>query len=656
MNIKITHNWLLDFLDTDTTPEEIQKYLSLCGPSVERIEKIGDEIVYDIEITSNRVDTACVIGIAEESHAILKRFGKKTQVKKPKLAEILSVKQPVPLIIQDPQKCTRRLIGIVLEIDGVKDSPPYMQTRLNAIGMRSLNAIVDITNYVMTSVGHPIHVFDYDRISTHTLILRHAKKDEEIITLDEKKYNLNEADIIIDDGAGNVIDLPGIMGTANSVVTNKTKRILLFVESNDPVNIRRTSMRYGIRTMASTINEKNPDPEIAFVAFKAAIELYKKLSGARIVSNLVDIYPNPKKKIVLSVSKKFIASRVGVLIPGETITSILTDLGFEVEIKDDDVYKITVPSWRTNDISIPVDIVEEVARVYGYFAIPSVLQAPAYVAQPKDTELLFHYQYVVKSYLKHRGYTEVMNYSAVSSELLNQFSQDKNKHLYITNSISEDIKYLRQSLIPSLIKNIKQNSGFMKNLKMFEFAKTYIPTDSLPVEENKLILCTSISLSEIQAILIGLMKELNIPSDFSEGSSNPFLFPSVAGEVVCGDIHFGSFGQVKPEFCRNVEVDKPVFVAELSFKALMNAACVMPDFKSFSQYAHITHDITVKKSRSFSEMKKSAFLVSKYLISFQPVGSYKDTITVHLEFTNHSRNIAEEEVKEEVKKIISALQ
>ena len=235
MNIKITHSWLLDYLDTDATPVEIQKYLSLCGPSVERIEKVGDETVYDIEITSNRVDTACVIGIAEESHAILKRFGKKAELKEPHLAEIAPVVHPVPLDIHDPQNCTRRLLGLVMEIDGVKESPQFMQTRLNAIDIRSLNTIVDITNYVMTAIGHPCHVFDYDRISTHKLIIRHAKKGEEIITLDEKKYHLDEQDIVIDDGTGKVIDLPGIMGTTNSVVTNDTKRILLFIESNkDP--------------------------------------------------------------------------------------------------------------------------------------------------------------------------------------------------------------------------------------------------------------------------------------------------------------------------------------------------------------------------------------------------------------------------------------
>lgn len=655
MNIKITHNWLLDLLDTDATPLEIQKYLSLCGPSVERIEEVNGETVYDIEITSNRIDTACVIGIAEEARAILKRFNKKAVVKDPPLADIPLVENPVSLLIEDTQGCTRRLIGLVLEVDGVKDAPEFMQKRLTAIGMRSLNTLVDITNYVMTEIGHPCHVFDYDRITTHKLVLRHAKKGEEIITLDEKKYNLDETDIIIDDGTGRVIDLPGIMGTANSVVTNSTKRILFFIESNDPTNIRRTSMRYGIRTMASTINEKSPDPEIAIIAFKRGVELYKKYAGAKVVSKLIDIYPNPPKKTVLSISKKYIDSKVGVSIPLESIISILTDLSFKVEKKGEDEFEVVVPSWRTSDVSIPEDIIEEVARVYGYHAIPSLLQAPAYVEQPRDTELLFTYQHVVKTYLKHRGYHEVMNYSAVSQELLKQFEIEKQNHLYITNSISEEIKYLRTSLIPSLVKNVKQNEGFAPKMKLFELAKTYIPTSSLPEEENKLCIATTISLDELKGILIGLMKELNIAVDFESKSVNQFLLKSVAGQIMYNSVTLGSFGQVKPALCRNGGVEKAVYVAELSFKDLMLLARVMPDYKSFSQYAHITNDLTIKKNVTFAEIKKIAFATSSKLISLFPVSTYKDTITLRLEFTDHTKNIIESEVRVEVEKIKAAL-
>ncbi|MFH0773005.1 MAG: phenylalanine--tRNA ligase subunit beta [bacterium] len=658
MNIKITHNWLLDYLETDATPEEIQKYLSLCGPSIERIDEVDGETVYDIEITSNRVDTASVLGVAREAAAILPQFGKRAKLKKKAFATPVIPGTTIPITISDPNTVCRRVLGIVLEVGGVAESPAYISKRLLATDMRSLNNVVDVTNYVMTEIGHPTHVFDYDRISTHKLILRHAKKGEVIVTLDEKKYILDETDIVIDDGAGRVIDLPGIMGTANSVVTKDTKRILFFIESNDPVSIRKTSMRYGIRTMASTINEKNPDPELALTALLRGIELYKEVAGARPLSPIIDIYPKKVHTIEIQTSKSFIDAKVGVEIPMKTIVSILTNLDFTVKVTENDRLTITVPTHRVSDVVIPEDIVEEVARVYGYYAIPSVLQPPSYVTQPKETELLFQYQYVVKSYLKHKGYTEVMNYSAVSKELLHQFGIEKQEHLSITNSISEDIKYLRQSLIPSLVKNIKQNEGFLDKIRIFEIAKTYIPeAKGLPLEEFKLCVAVNTSLEDLKQIIFGLFDELHIEVGILQtgGGCHPFFLSTVEGHIVVGKTLFGSFGQVKPALCRNVGVEKPVFAAELSFKNLMQTARVMPDYKSFSQYAHITYDITLKKNTQFSQMKRNAFSASQKLISVTPISNYHESITLRLEFTDHSRNILEEEVKKEVKAIQLAL-
>ena len=658
MNIKITHSWLLDYLETDATPLEIQKYLSLCGPSIERIEKVDGEIVYDIEITSNRIDTASVLGIAREAAAILPMFGKKAVLKKKNTSSPQSPSSSVAITITDPDSICRRVLGIVMDVDTIVQSPSHIAQRLQATDMRPLNNVVDITNYVMTEIGHPTHVFDYDRITTHKLILRYAKKGEEIITLDEKKYLLDEQDVVIDDGTGKVIDLPGIMGTANSVVTKDTKRILFFIESNDPVSIRRTSMKYGIRTMASTINEKNPDSELAFTAFLRGIQLFTEVAGATPVSSIIDIYPRKQNEGLIQTSKTFIDSKVGVEIPLKTITSILSNLGFVVKVGNHDTLSITVPTYRVSDVTIPEDIVEEVARVYGYFALPSILQPPAYVIQPKDTELLFHYQYVIKSYLKHKGYSEVMNYSAVSKELLQQCEMQNEENLFITNSISEDIKYLRLSLIPSLVKNIKQNEGFKDQIKIFEIAKTYIPQQGrLPLEEFKFCIAVNTTLEDLKQAILGLFDELNISVEMLHGSgTTPALFlDKVRGTLSNKAVSFGSFGQIKPVLCRNVGIEKrSVYTAELSFKELMNAASLMPDYKSFSQYAHISRDITIK-TRPYSEIKNVAMGNSKKLVALSPLGSYKDTITLRLEFTDHNKNITESEVKEEIEEILSAL-
>ncbi len=658
MNIKITHSWLLDYLDTDATPLEIQKYLSLCGPSVERIEEVEGDTVYDIEITSNRIDTASVLGIAREAAAILPQFGKKAILKNRTLTPppVPGSSFSVPITITDPAGVCRRLLGIVMEVKGVEPSPEYMSKRVRATDTRSINNLVDITNYVMTEIGHPCHVFDYDRIGTHTLILRNAKKGEEITTLDEKTYHLDEQDIVIDDGTGKVIDLPGIMGTANSVVTNDTKRILFFIESNNPVAIRRTSMKYGIRTMASTINEKNPDSELALTAFMRGIELFTEIAGAKPVSELIDIYPIKQLPGKVHTTKAFIDKMAGVEIPLRTIESILTHLDFTVVTQNDNELNITVPTHRVADVSLPEDIVEEVTRVYGYFAIPTVLQTPSYVVQPKNTEALFHYQYEVKSFLKHKGYTEVMNYSACSSALLGAFGEKEEAYLHITNSISEDIKFLRKSLIPSLVNNVKQNEGFTNQMQLFELAKTYIPTnDSLPTEEFMLTVVNTTSLDALKQTIVSLFSDINIEITMQSGGNNPFILPSVQGTILQGDDVLGTFGQVMPAYCRALKIEGAVFAAELYFERLMVRATKMPAYKPFSMYAHISNDITVEKGESYAEIKKKCFAVSKKLTTIEVLSTYKNTITLRLGFTDTSKNITEEEVKQEVKKIAESI-
>lgn len=658
MNIKITHSWLLEYLDTDATPVEIQKYLSLCGPSIEHVEEANGEIIYDIEITSNRIDTASVLGIAREAATILPMFGKRAILKKRLLKTPQVPPSSVPIEIIDEKGICRRLLGIVMEVDGVSSAPDYIAKQVLSTDTRSINNLVDITNYVMTEIGHPTHVFDYDRITTHKLILRHAKKDEEIITLDEKKYRLDEKDIIIDDGTGRIIDLPGIMGTANSVVTNETKRILFFIESNDPVSIRRTSMRYGIRTMASTINEKNPDPELAYTAFLRGIELFSEVAGAKPVSSVIDIYPIKVQPSTIISSKTFIDAKVGVAIPLKTIVSILTNLDFNVSVKNNDELTIIVPTHRIADVNIPEDIVEEVARIYGYFSIPSHLQKSAYVPQPMEEERLFMYQDSIKMYLKHQGYSEVMNYSATSLELLKAFGIEKLDHLHITNSISEDIKYLRRFLIPSLVKNIKQNEGFEEKLQLFEVAKTYIPQRTrLPLEEFKLALITNTSSDDLKGIISGLFKELNIDifSFQQEGGSNLLFTKEAQGEFKWGDEVIGSFGLVKTQYSRSLDIAKQLYGAEFDFMKLVNLAKLMPDYRPFSQNAAISLDLTLPKTKSYGEMRKIAFENAPHLISFNLKDSYKDTVTLRFVFTDTKKNLTEKEAQEELNVIKNKL-
>ena len=724
MNIKITHSWLMEFLDTKATPLQIQEYLSLCGPSIERIEKAGDDWIYEIEITSNRIDTVSVVGIAREASAILSRFNILARFKPPQIKS--PVDNPVlPFTIKDPQKLCNRLMAVVMDNVSVGESPEYIKNRLVAAGIRSLNNLVDITNYVMLEIGHPTHVFDYDRIKTNNFLIRHAKKEEKIKTLDEKTYELFENDIIIDDGNGKIIDFPGIMGTANSVVTNETKRIVFFIESNDSVAIRKSSMTHGIRTMAASINEKYPDINLVQTTLFRGIELFEKHANAKVASQIFDIYPNPAQDVKIEVSYQYLTDRIGVEIPKKQIDDILKDLGFTIchpehsegsnEYKHkipqspkllrndtgcNDKFTVTVPSFRSHDVQQPEDIVEEIARIYGYHNIPSQLPLMVYIKQPENTERLFQYQQVIKTFLKHQGCFEVMNYSACSQDLLEAFGLQTKAYLEITNTISQDIKYLRQSLIPSLVKNIKDNEGYQSSLKLFEIAKTYIPTKAdLPVENFKIACVVNTNFFDLKGILDGLVKELNIDEVRVETAKNSLFTSTMQGNLVChcdpelsrgrsynpeyssrdnpvnirhpigngiatslpsvaprNDISvIGSFGKISAEHTSKFQLKTDVFAFELDFTELISTARLMPVYKKFSQFANIHLDLTIEHSRPYNEMISIAKKHAPYLVEVSLKDTYKNNLTLHFVFASSDRNLTEMEAMgelENIKKLI----
>ncbi len=483
MDIKISHNWLKDFLKTSAKPEKIAECLALSGPSVERVHKINDDYVYDIEITTNRVDTASIIGIAREASAILPQYGIKANFK----FEILNFK-PNPksqklnkLFIKTNSRLNKRVMAVVIEIPKVEKSPTWMKDRLEASGVRSLNNVIDITNYVMLEIGHPTHVFDFDKIVTRKLIFRLSRHGEELTTFDNKTYKLFGNDIVIEDGNGEIIDLPGIMGTKNSVVGPGTKKIIFFIDNNDPILMRKTSLNLGIRTLAVQLNEKGVDPELVASAFARGVELYQNLCRGKIVSKIYDIYHNKPKIKIIHVSLDFINSRIGVDIPAIKVKDILTALEFKVSLIRN-TFSLTVPSFRLNDIDIPEDIVEEIARIYGYHNLPSKLMKGA--LPEKLTDSPFQFEQKIKNYLSGWGGIEVYNYSLVSKDMAG------NGALKLKNPLGSDSEYLRTSLKPSLIAAAKQNSGQKDAFHLFEMANIYLSLDSArdKLPEEKMVL------------------------------------------------------------------------------------------------------------------------------------------------------------------------
>src|ERR1035437_144176 len=290
MNIKILDSWLRDYVKTKATPQKIGELLSLSSVSVERIEKLGEDFIYDIEVTTNRPDLMSVVGLARETAAVLKQNEIDAELLLPKLTKPQTPKTKLITVKNDP-KLVNRICAVVMDVK-VGESPKEVKERLEASDTRSLNNIIDVTNYVMKTIGHSTHVFDFDRLDTKTLTIRESKKDEQITTLDEKTYSLNGGEIVAVNDKNEIVDLLGIMGLANSVVTEKTKRILYFIDNNQPTKIRKASMSLGIRTEAAVVNEKNLDPELTYDALLFGIEMFEKNASGKIASDIIDIYPN----------------------------------------------------------------------------------------------------------------------------------------------------------------------------------------------------------------------------------------------------------------------------------------------------------------------------------------------------------------------------
>ena len=290
MDIKILDSHLREYLHTKAKPFDIAKAMSLSSASIERVEPMGDDFLYSVEVTTNRPDMVSVYGLAREAAAVLPSFGFDATLKKLELPEVKrETKESAPMTVVNDETLVKRIMGVVLEVRMGK-SPAYITKRLEAAGIRSLNNIIDVTNYVMLEIGHPCHAFDYDRLTTHKLIIRPSKKGEKLVTLDKKEHTLAGGDIVADDGANQIVDLLGIMGTANSVVTDQTKRVLFFFDNNDPWKIRKTSMGLAIRTDAAALNEKGIDPELAQTALLRGVQLYKEVAHAKVASDVIDIY------------------------------------------------------------------------------------------------------------------------------------------------------------------------------------------------------------------------------------------------------------------------------------------------------------------------------------------------------------------------------
>lgn len=646
MNILIPHQWLLEHLETTATPEEIQKYLSLCGPSVERIYDREDDKVYDIEVTTNRVDSMSVRGIAREAAVILTQFGLPSSLKPLDTPVITFDKKAAPKtlklpnIVNDPSLC-RRIVTVALADVDRTATPEWMAQRLRQVELNVHDAVIDITNYITHELGHPCHAFDYDKIMNlgGMIIIKLAQPGQSFTTLDGNEFTTIGGEVVFENDRGEVIDLPGIKGTLNTSIHDDTKNVLFFIENSVPEKIRFGSMSHAIRTIAAQLNEKNVDPHLALPVLEGGTALFRKLTGAVVASPLFDEFPGKRQQPLVQVSHEQITAYLGLELPVNQIAKILEALGCAVILKKG-VFSVQPPTFRP-DITIPADVIEEIARIYGYHNLPSVLMPTAIpLEKPADTN--FTLENRVKRFLAAIGWQEVYTYSMVSQELAQASDYGVEEHLQIQNPLTDDRVYMRRSLWPSLVEIMEQNSQY-ETLRVFEIANIYHPRPrQLPREELYLGMVSRQDLRSVKGDLEALLQSFYLDEVSYEQQGNV-----EAKILVKLNDKLHELGQMKLLSKELVGVDIPV-------STLIKLAQSHPKYQPLAKTNPVYEDMTftLPAETAVGEIIETVKGQSPLITQVAYLDAYEQNVTLRVTYHNLDEQISEEVVSTLRKQVV----
>lgn len=596
-------SWLREFVDLQVDVDELAHRLEMAGLSVEAIESVGSDVVFDLEITPNRGDWLSIEGVAREVAAIfnlpLKRIMPSVHEEADEIAN------HVTITVEDAVLCPRYSARL---ISGVKvdESPKWLQERLIACGQAPINNIVDVTNYVMFGFGQPLHAFDFEKIGGGKVIVRRAERGETIVTLDGELRVLSEDMLVIADER-KPIAIAGVMGGLESEVTPYTSCVLL--ESAHFLNssIRRTAKRLGMRTEASYRFERWVDPNGTVRALDLAAELIIQIAGGKVHRGVIDIYPKPinPKEVRLRVSRA--CKLLGVEITIDEAQSMLCRLGLIVHRESDDVLLVTVPTWR-NDIEQEADLIEEIARLYGYERIPATL--PKGISGTSGESAKRAVEMRCKELLTRLGLSEVLTYSLTSPEAQQAFGFDSDDNVVsVRNPLVKEYRVLRTSLLPSLLSVVETNMRRgVCDVWIFELGKVYSLDRQTMRGEERRRLCLVISgaaqpgkwsakgggvadFYALKGIIEELLSALGITGAEYVRATHKAFHPYQTAHLVIGGKVIGILGRIHTRIEREHDFRNPVYAAELDFEELASLIKQKGKFKPLPTYPAVERDL-----------------------------------------------------------------
>ncbi len=667
MNILIPHTWLLEHLDTTAKPEEIQKYLSLCGPSVERINSVEGESVYDIEITTNRVDCMSIRGIAREAAVILQESGFTATLKplKRKSNQKQKIEQlRLPKVFNNSD-LNKRTMFVILKNIKRNPTPDWMAKRLRQVEMNVHDAVIDITNYVTHELGHPCHAFDYDKLikTGGEIHIIEAQPNEKFTTLDGESFETVGGEVVFKNKDGKIIDLPSIKGTQNTSIDENTKNVLLLMESIRPDKVRFASMTHAIRTTAAQLMEKNVDPLLMNPTMEQAIKLYQDICQAELGSNIIDQYDQPTDPTTITVNLKTIENYLGLSVTTDEknqssaqisvqrIQQILEKLECQVTVKKSDNSSsilVTPPSFRP-DLAISADIIEEIARIYGYHNLPSTIM-PTKIPLTKPRKIDFHLENTVKHFLASIGWQEIYTYSMVSQELAKKSGFTLSQHLKIQNPLTEDREYMRRTILPSLEEVIDQNP-LANPLSVFEIANLYHPQkNDIPKNETHLSMVSSKEYRQVKGDIEALLDQLFISNiDVIPLEKPKSMFSQQARvEAQSTDQQKITIGKIGVLHSGNIG-------AGFNIHQLIKVSKKHPSYQPIPKTATITEELTftlpefTQVGNVINSIETSNPFITKVTLVDDP---YKHNYTFTIYYHNPNKNITSQDIKPIRKKVV----
>jgi len=636
---------------------------------------LGDTVL-DLEITPNRPDCLSIIGLAREVAALTGNTLKLSQTSYDETAS--PVEEQVSVEIVAPDLCPRYMASLIRGVE-IAPSPQWMQERLLACGMRPINNIVDITNYVMLEYGQPLHAFDFEKIRGGKIIVRRAGKGEQITSLDGVERVLSDKMLVIADRE-RAVAVAGVMGGANSEVCQGTTSILLEAASFNPASIHYTSRSLMLPSEASMRFERGISPEMARPALMRATQLIVELGGGRAARGVIDIYPGKKERQPIKISTERINQFLGTGFSHEQVVGTLASLGFELGGTDSEI-QVSVPYWRS-DIQKPVDLAEEVARIIGYDEIPATLLSKPLPKQ--NPEPLVTLKKRARDGLVGFGFSEVISYSLVGLEALRKLYPGPRSlepsPLRLVNPMTAEQEYLRPNLRVTLLSALGENRKHEDGtIRLFELGRVYLPHQGDLPDEREVVCCLisgsrfepwwqaqdePFDFFDIKGIAEALLTKLGVAFSLEEARDGS-LHPVNQAAVVSAGKRIGLLGEVHPQVLKSFEIsDDSVYLFELDLSALLPFALEHKAFQPIPRFPATIRDIALVVGSSVSHQQildivKSFSLVKAVTLfdiyTGEQIGEGKKSLAYRISFQSPTHTLTDKEVNKVQEQILTRL-